>query len=208
MSPNSGRVGFGFIFDNADPNTLVLTDTSPLNSTGGVRLVTINTSGAGSVSFNGDWVLFPSNGTCWVEQSASSNRFYATNAGSSTVTQFTRTGTNGINIQSTFDVPNAAGPIDLSVVNLAGKDFVYVLGNARQSIYVYAIDSTSGAATLNQRVPTGNGRFGVGLAYFVSPSTTTNTSSTAIVRPSTSSPSGAYRFAPLAILIALVALFI
>jgi len=125
-----GGVPFAFVWDT--DGTMVLVDPAPYGTTGGVDLVTFNTT---SINFLlPSFFLFNQNATCWISKSAYTGYFYGADAGSASAVQFSRSG-NNITQMSVVSLPGSA-PIDNTVVSVGGQDYLIQLSGTNQLFVV------------------------------------------------------------------------
>jgi len=164
-----GNVPFGFTWDPTD-GSIILTDAAPfVVSGGGVQVIQVNSSMITELLPN--FFLLEQNATCWVSRSAMSGYFFGANAASSSVTMFSRSGTN-LTILDSFVIDGAAS-VDNTVVSVGGQDILLQLSGTQQIFVVFV---SGGNLSLWQTVSLGTNHTAGIVAYVVGGSTTSTSS--------------------------------
>jgi len=174
-------VNFGFTFDS--DGTMVLTDAAPYNNGSGIIFLSYTTTGVGSITFNTDnYLLIPGEvASCWVTRSNATGRFYAANAGSYAISEFTRSG-NTLTVNNEYYLGNNTSPTDVTVVSIGTVDYLFVNEEGPHVIGGFKLVPAGTAVSLGG-VSSHTGAHGAGLATFVTvaPTTTGTPSSASIV---------------------------
>jgi len=152
-----GAVNFAGAFDS--DGTFVTVDAG-----NGVQQLTLSTSGTTPTitPAAGYFSLSPASAPCWIERSPLTGHFYTGNAGSGSVTEFSRTvssGTATLTIVRQLIVGH--GITDVLVAEVNGNDYLLVNGGATLNLYSL---STTAAPANYQNVTTG-ATHPAGLAY-------------------------------------------
>jgi len=163
-----GNVPFGFTWDPTD-GSIILTDAAPLGNFGGVQVIQVNSSMITELLPN--FFLLEQNATCWVSRSAMSGYFFGANAASSSVTMFSRSGTN-LTILDSFVIDGAAS-VDNTVVSVGGQDILLQLSGTQQ---IFVVSVSGGNLSLWQTVSLGTNHTAGIVAYVVGGSTTSTSS--------------------------------
>jgi len=154
-SSNSGAIGavnFAGVF--APDGVFVTVDAGS-----GVMLVTLATGSTPSLTTAAAYFpLSPAVAPCWIAWSPETTHFYTGNAGSQSITEFSRSGST---LTILRQIPVGHGLTDVLVATVAGAD--YLFANTGVSVNAYWLSTTAAPANY-QNVTTG-AVHPVGLAY-------------------------------------------
>jgi hypothetical protein len=110
---------------------------------------------------------------CWSTYSPTIGNYYVIGASTATIVELNLNFTNAspVTIVQYYQLPNNTGALDTTVVTLAGKDYLYVLGTTAHVISSYQLRSagnaTANGVTIVQQGNTTNIPKLVGIAAFV-----------------------------------------
>jgi len=129
-SISHGAVSFGFAFDS--DGTILLTDANPYGNGSGLILLTPS---ADSITFvTPNYFLIPGEmAACWVVRSSMTKNFYVTNAGSSTVSEISRSGST-LSLVKNYVIPHS-NPSDMTIATFGGLDWLYVVEGTAITTY-------------------------------------------------------------------------
>ena len=175
-------------------NGLLLADAQP----NGVSTLTYSSTN-GSISNN---VLTPINETtapaiCWSTYSPTIGNYYVI-GGTGAIVELSvnlSSSANPVQIVQYYQTPTGNGAVDATVVTLAGKDYLYVIGAAAYVINGYQLNA-AGNATMNTMVTlqagsTANIPALAGMAAFVQTQSSSSSSSSSSPTPTSTPPSSA-----------------